>query len=392
VHAGGGGTLHTNEDLMRALQPDHEGYILACGPDKWVLWRVENELTRVEEVKFDANWLGGAPMSSDRRAALADLLRRRRFDVAHVRSLLGTGPEVIGTLKRGGCKVVLSFHDFTALCPNVQLLDASNRFCAGRCTPGDDECWAPPKWFSDVPRLKHHYVHQWRARMSAGLSDASAFVTTSPGAADFIVSHFSQLSGRVQVIEHGRDLVFSSVAAPPKPDAVNIVILGVQTAAKGRALVETLARRNAARGGLYRFHLLGDDPPDYASVPGVVAHGRYEREELQARLRPIAPSFSLIASIWPETYSHTLTESWAAGIPVLASDLGAPAERIRRHGGGWLLDPHDPEGWAACLDRVTQAPELWEEKAHELQRMRFRDTAQMAADYRSLYEQLAFGD
>ena len=49
-----------------------------------------------------------------------------------------------------------------------------------------------------------------------------------------------------------------------------------------------------------------------------------------------------LLSIWPETFSHTLTEAWAAGIPVLASGLGALGERVRAHGGGWVLDNLDP--------------------------------------------------
>jgi glycosyltransferase involved in cell wall biosynthesis len=386
--------LFTNADLMRALAARHDAYVLACGPDKWVLSRIDGLTTRIEEIKFDAVWRGGERLSADREAALAELLERRHFDIAHVRSLLGSGPEMISALRRGGCRVVVSFHDFTAVCPTVQLLDAAQTYCAGHCTSGELDCPAPAKWFADISRLKNAYVHEWRARMTEALPDASEFVTTSLGAAALVASHFPALEGRIQIIEHGRDVTRRRLAAPPRAGApVRVVILGVLSRAKGRALVEALVAWNAEQGARFEFHMLGDAAPDFASAPGVVLHGAYEREELPARLKTIAPSFSLIASIWPETYSHTLTESWAAGIPVLASDLGAPGERIRRHGGGWLLDPREPEQWAALLRQVTETPTLWTAKAREIHKMQFRGVRRMAADYRALYERVdAKGD
>jgi hypothetical protein len=42
-------------------------------------------------------------------------------------------------------------------------------------------------------------------------------------------------------------------------------------------------------------------------------------------------------SIWPETWCFTLGLAWRAGLGVAAFDIGAPAERIRRTGRGWLL-------------------------------------------------------
>ena len=43
-------------------------------------------------------------------------------------------------------------------------------------------------------------------------------------------------------------------------------------------------------------------------------------------------------SIWPETYSYTLTETISSGVPVLALDIGAVAERIQQHKFGWVVN------------------------------------------------------
>jgi hypothetical protein len=44
-----------------------------------------------------------------------------------------------------------------------------------------------------------------------------------------------------------------------------------------------------------------------------------------------------VTSIWPETWSLALGDIWRAGLPAVAFDIGAPAERIRRTGRGFLL-------------------------------------------------------
>jgi len=46
---------------------------------------------------------------------------------------------------------------------------------------------------------------------------------------------------------------------------------------------------------------------------------------------------ALLLSLVPESYGMTLDECWRAGVPVVAFDHGAIAERVRRLGGGVLV-------------------------------------------------------
>ena len=114
-------------------------------------------------------------------------------------------------------------------------------------------------------------------------------------------------------------------------------------------------------------------------------HGAYERDDLPKRLSDIEPSFTLISSIWPETYCHTLTESWMAGIPVLASDIGVLRERIDRHGGGWLLDYQDPARWYQQMLQIASDTKGWDDCHQQICDLTFRRVADMAAEYVSVY-------
>src|SRR5260370_25427748 len=71
-------------------------------------------------------------------------------------------------------------------------------------------------------------------------------------------------------------------------------------------------------------------------IPNFTVPGYYRGDTLPSLLARFGIGLVVLPSIWPETYSLVLSEAWIAGAAVAAFDLGAPAERIRRHGGGWL--------------------------------------------------------
>lgn len=45
----------------------------------------------------------------------------------------------------------------------------------------------------------------------------------------------------------------------------------------------------------------------------------------------------LIPSICPETYSYTTSEAIYSGYPCISFDIGAPAERIKKHNAGFVI-------------------------------------------------------
>lgn len=66
-------------------------------------------------------------------------------------------------------------------------------------------------------------------------------------------------------------------------------------------------------------------------------HGAYNDVDLGGLLRAYGIELALFPNTVPESFSYTLSEVWRAGVPVLVSPEGALAERVSRHGGGWVL-------------------------------------------------------
>ncbi len=65
--------------------------------------------------------------------------------------------------------------------------------------------------------------------------------------------------------------------------------------------------------------------------------GPYDNNDISQLLAKNEAGVVLIPSIWPETYSYTTAEAMTSGYPVIVFPLGAPAERIQRMGGGWIM-------------------------------------------------------
>ena len=72
---------------------------------------------------------------------------------------------------------------------------------------------------------------------------------------------------------------------------------------------------------------------------GVTLSGRYLETEAAQKLAALEPHAVWLPSIWPETYSYTLSLALEAGYPVFAFDIGAIARRLRDAGRSDTLMP-----------------------------------------------------
>ncbi|MFR3424178.1 MAG: glycosyltransferase [Lachnospiraceae bacterium] len=90
-----------------------------------------------------------------------------------------------------------------------------------------------------------------------------------------------------------------------------------------------------------------------------------------------------ILPIWPETFSYTVSEAWLNGIPIVATDIGAVGERIRKTGGGWLVKPDaSPDEVMQLLHHIIDHPEEYQAKKEIVDDMEMKTVEQMCEEYR----------
>lgn len=388
LHKGRGGTPNTAVDLAAALTADWEPFILTC----------DGRTFRLQVIKDGTpvgigEWALAAPiefMDHDRvdvQRIIAQIVVGWAIDVVHVRHLVKNTLDVFGVVSALGIPTVVSFHDYYMSCPTVHLLDDNDRFCGGQCTKGDGACRIPMTWVAkDAPHLKHAGVYTWRTMVGPHLEAADALITTSETTREVYLRSYPRLpSDAIDVIEHGRDLEWTPIPVdlPAPTERIRVLVPGNLDVHKGAKYLRRMIA--ADTGDRLEIHLAGQvDSKDHDL--GVV-HGTYTRDGFTDLVRAVRPHVIGIFPIWAETYCHTLSESWMTGIPVVATDIGAVAERIRKHGGGVLVPVDDPGAALRSIFELVGDPDA-HMAASGPTAGAVRSTNEMAADYGAVYQRV----
>jgi glycosyltransferase involved in cell wall biosynthesis len=279
-----------------------------------LLWHV-GERAEVLETAGAHRFLPLDPARVDAEGErVAGWLRARDVGLVHLHSSAGAARMRAQRL-RDDLKVplILTLHDVTFLRPDAFDFD----------DPRPD-----PQWTGEVATLARR---------------ADAVLAPSTYIADLARTH---LGVSVEVVPNG--LAHAPIERPglqPRPDFLArrpkrvAAVLGAVGEHKGAELLRELPRHLEGSGiGVVVIGYLDRQLyPAWAEGGGLYVHGPYRPDDAAALLAAYGAEVVLFPNHAPESFSYSLSEAWAAGLPVLAGPRGAIGERVRRHGGGWLL-------------------------------------------------------
>jgi glycosyltransferase involved in cell wall biosynthesis len=254
-----------------------------------------------------------------------------------------------------GFDVIVSVHDFSLFCARPHLIEEPvGAFCfysrdLDRCHRCLSQTWdVPPNEQRDRRAIARQLLSSAKRvifpsqfllkthRELFSLPDLAG-VVIEPGVAGSAGVSPAVLAG----IESGR------AARAPRA----IAYAGSAKRHKGAHMMAELAQRSGAA-----LHIFGGGDKDLLrglrAIPSVTVHGYYRGGELPSLLRRHGIGLVIVPSIWPEAHCLVISEAWLAGAAVVAFDLGAQAERIRAHGGGWLAPIESGvDGLAAIVEQ-----------------------------------------
>lgn len=338
-----GGTPQTNRDLMYALVPEVEPWLLQCDSNTLRLYRVAalGPDTLVHEHRLLEPVEPLTHVSHEYDQVIRQWLAIYDFAVLHIRHLAWHSLNLPRLAQAEGVRVIKSFHDFYAACPTVKLLDEKRVYCAGRCTNSQGTC-QPELWSSSstepvLPALKHQWVYRWRKQfIEKVIPYCDEFVTTHSSIKETLTPLLALPDANFHIIPHGREFarLHQLAASCQQGEVVRMLVLGNISPAKGSALIQQLAESD--QGRTLHFHILGDT--ELVEQPGITLHGTYQRDELATLIAEINPHVGVVFSLWNETWCHTLTELWAHGLPAIVSDFPTLRDRVVTSGAGWVVD------------------------------------------------------
>lgn len=267
----------------------------------------------------------------------AALLRDDDVQRIEVHSLVGHDHRVLGLAGYLHVPYDMVIHDYASFCPRIMLVNGGNRYCGEPDVQTCEACVA-----DHGQAIEEDITPGFlRARSAMQLAGAAAVIAPSADAAARIRRHFAGVDPVVTPWEAAPD---AFVPAPPGTGRLRVCVVGALGREKGFDVLLACARDAKRRGLALDFILVGyscDDGRLLAAGP-VDITGEYAEADAVSLIRHQAADLAFLPSIWPETWSYTLSQAWEAGLRVAAFDIGAPAERIRETGLGWVL-PLDSE-------------------------------------------------
>jgi glycosyltransferase involved in cell wall biosynthesis len=258
-----------------------------------------------------------SPVSFDEPLVLAEWLAKTR--AAHPKA-----------------RLTVTAHDYFSVCPSFVLLNADGRYCG---IPEISVCNSCMKRHeaSYVALSPPTEIGPWRALWGRCLQAADEVRCFSESTREHLLRAYPALDPRrISIIPHKMDFIPARLPRVDHKAPLVIGIMGEISAQKGALVVKEMLARIDRDHQDVRVVVLGTLDVAHKSER-LHATGRYQRQKLVELVEAHGINMFLFPSIWPETFSYVVAEMILLGLPIVAFDLGAPAERLRGYGKARLV-------------------------------------------------------
>ncbi len=329
-NAGGGTEKHIRDLTERLAREGVTAYRLSPDPEhaaQLCLWH--EAMPDCPNLIFDLD---------EEYDTLRDVLTQLGIHHLHIHHLLGFPQRMLFILERLRDDLAVGYdvtlHDYYFACPSINLLYDKGYF---EGEPSTEQCAA---WTRRHPTAAGRTpLWLWQHLHGQLLHAARRVIAPSGDTAERIQRFFPDIDVFVQ--PHPQHTVQGpSLYLPHSPNTpVSVALIGHLNDHKGAKLLVQMAQDTKQRDLPIHFHLFGESERAGAlkRTGCVTLHGAYQEDTLHEALNQTRCHAAFFPSLWPETYSYTLSIALAFRLFPVCFDLGAPAERLRRAEWGRIL-------------------------------------------------------
>lgn len=329
-----------------------------------------------------------------------EYMREIRPDIVHAEHFQGLSASVIPVFKEFDVPLVYTATDFWTMCPVVDLLRHDGIMCKGPELNHCPRCVAsrqPTFLIGPLMKTVAQKMPDAALRMAGKLSEIPPLSKTLPlrqiqalkerpeyirermEQVDHIIAYTQLMKdlllansighGKIEISYYGIDTSYIS-SAPRNhnvPPPLRVGFIGTLAPHKGCDILirafRTLPRELEATldiyGNLERFEAFveelrglagGDERINFA--------GPFPREKVGQVLSEL--DVLVVPSRWYENQPGVIFEAFAAGMPVVATDLGGMSEFVKHEENGLLFELENAEDLARQLRRLGEEPGLLE--------------------------------
>jgi glycosyltransferase involved in cell wall biosynthesis len=298
--------------------------------------------------------------------AFAHFLDQSQPDLVHFQHVMWLSYRLIAMAKERGLPALLTLHDYWFLCANSQLIWPDAQVCQGK------------SWGLNCARCALAQAH-WpggnllRPMIAPAFRLRDALVRGAALRADhwiapshFLIEQYVKAgfpAERFVYLENGIDVErIRRYPHQPSVGRMRFTYLGSLAWQKGVHIVVEAFRAIPPDKAVLRIY--GDLTvfPDYAASLQQLAdpantflEGAVPNEEVGRVLAET--DVVVVPSLWYENSPMVIQEAFAAGVPVMASQLGALSEKVRPSVDGWLCPAGDAVAWREAMLSLADHPE-----------------------------------
>ena len=279
-------------------------------------------------------------LASDNWGLLLDALKAMQFDRVHLHHIHGLPRAILDIDLALEVPLDCTLHDYASVCPQYQLVDPDGRYCGEPDDAGCDQCimGRPHAW-----RLN---INQWREAFAQVLIRAERVFAPSTSVVQKMKRYFPSVD--VTLLPHPEHAV-------PAPQVVKVALLGALSKAKGLSVALSVAAHADAAHSPLLIRLIGHAAEPLPRM--LTATGSYETDDLPTLIASERPDVLWLPSQVPETFSFTLSAALASGLPIVASNMGALADRLHDVAHATLLAADAPTAeWHDALLNAAKQP------------------------------------
>lgn len=317
-------------------------------------------VSRVETEKVSFTWgglktAGRVIYSIEAKKKFVQLLDRVKPDLVHVHNIYHQiSPSILPEAGKRGLPVVMTIHDYKLISPDY-LLFHDGRIC---------EATKPDRFWQAVGHrcVKRSFAasllaatEMWLQRhLGLYAKNVDAYIAPSRFV-QALLTEYGIDGRRVVFLPHFID----AGAWKPCYEGSYALFVGRLSSEKG---VATLIRA-AALAKEVPLRVVGSGPDEARLVAlarkhgaaNVVFAGHRVGDELAAEYA--GARFVVAPSVWYEVFGLIALEAYAAGKPVLASQIGGLTELVKPGETGVLVSAGDAAGLAEAMSQMWQHPE-----------------------------------
>ncbi len=373
----GGTTMHVI-DIIKSNRDKYNFHVLAPSGGIYKVFSFFKDSEKVLKLGAINNSGIISYYNADYRRMLEKVIVGFRINTIHVHHMINHYFDIIDVAKKYKVKSIITLHDLYAICPTINMLYKMETYCMNLKEKNCSEC------IFMKTGLRNNIIPSWQKEWNEYLNKYDQVIVPSNNTKEIINSVYKDIN--IDVIPHGIDYEDNNyLSSIDNKDVIDVAFVGVVSIHKGGNVLKALIKNKNPK---IRYHLFGSSelPELNKNQSNFKNHGKYNRNDLPKLLKDNKINLICLLSIWPETYSYTLTESIASGIPVLAFDMGAIGDRIKENRYGWVIkNGSSPKEIANKISEIFDDKENYNNVMKIIGKHHTKTILEMGNDYHKIY-------